>query len=90
MSESERAEKLKAIQLELFQIKQVYVQKRKELKRQLVLIRGRGMKRCRDCSEVMEVDQFPLDPRYSDARYPYCYECKNARNLKRKGSASAA
>jgi len=41
MSEAERAEALKSIQLELFQLKQEYALKRKELKRQLTLIHGK-------------------------------------------------
>lgn len=90
MTETERAAALKSVQLELFQLKREYLLKRKELKRQLVLIQGRGMKRCRDCREEMEVDQFPLDPRYMDHRYPYCYECKRARVVKRKGNVKAA
>lgn len=90
MTELERAQALKEVQMELFQLKKEYLLKRKQLKRQLVLIQGRGMKQCRICREEMEVDQFPLDPRYLDNRYPYCYECQNKRVLRRKGSVRAA
>ena len=87
MSEAERAAALKNVQLELFQLKKEYELKRRQLKRQLTLIQGAGMKRCRDCNEVMEVEQFALDPRYLDHRYPYCHECKRMRNLKRQRAA---
>jgi hypothetical protein len=90
MSEAERAEALKAIQLELFQIKRSYVQRRRELKRQFVLIQGMGQKRCRKCRELMDVEQFYLDNRYLDQRYPYCIECCAERyKLKRKGNVIA-
>lgn len=89
MTEAERSKALKEVQLELFQLKQEYLLKRKALTRKFRLIQGRGMKRCRDCREEMDVEQFPLDPRYLDHRYPYCYECKLARVIKRKGNVKA-
>ena len=90
MSEAERAAALKSIQLELFQLKKEYLLRARQLKRQLVLIQGRGLKRCRICRDEMDVEQFPLDPRYLDHRYPYCYECKLARVIKRKQTRKAA
>lgn len=91
MSESERAAALREVQLELFALKQDYVLRARELKRKLTLIRGGGMKRCRDeeCTglgELMDVEQFYEDPRYTDGYYPYCRECKLRRNAQRKGN----
>lgn len=85
MSESERAEALESIQLELFQLKRQYALQRKELKRQLVLLHGRGMKRCRKCRDEMDVEQFYKDPRYADGYYPYCRECQSTK-ISRKGN----
>lgn len=89
MSEAERAEALKAIQLELFQIKKNYVHRRRELKRQFVLIQGRGEKRCRRCRELMPVEQFYPNSRYSDGRHAYCIECCHARYVARKENVKA-
>ena len=91
MSELERAEALKAVQLELFQLKKNYAAKRRELKRQFILIQGAGQKRCRKCRELMDVEQFYLDNRRADKRYPYCIECCSKRAaeayVKRKKAA---
>lgn len=92
MSESERAEKLKAIQLELLQLKREYLLREREIRARLRLIQGMGQKRCRKCDDVMDVDQFYVDVRYLDGRYPYCMECKNAMNkarTRRKGNVLA-
>lgn len=79
MSETERAEHLKAIQLELFQLKKDYLLKSRQLKRKFKLIQGMGQKRCRKCREEMDVDQFYVDDRYADGRYPYCRECQTGK-----------
>lgn len=77
MSEAERTSTLKAIQLELFQLKKSYELKRRELKRQLRLIQGGGQKRCRDCDLVMDVEQFYPDRSRRDDRDVYCIECRS-------------
>lgn len=92
MSESERAEKLREIQLELFQVTREHLLSRrriKELKRQFILIHGSGQKRCRKCDEVMDVEQFYPDKRYADGYYPHCRECQ-VKKITRKGDSRAA
>lgn len=81
MSEAERAEALKEVQLELFAIRQKYLLKTGKLKRKLFLIQGGGMKRCRAIAcasqgEPMKFDQFYKDDRSADGYYQYCKECK--------------
>jgi hypothetical protein len=85
MSEAERAQALKSIQLELFQLKQDYLVKRKELTRRLTLIHGKGLKTCRKCRLEMDVEQFYQDSRYRDGYYPYCRECQ-VKRISRKGN----
>jgi formamidopyrimidine-DNA glycosylase len=85
MSESERAQALKSIQLEMFQD---YLLKRRELKRQLILVHGKGLKRCRKCGHEMDVEQFYKDSRYADGYYSYCRECQLAK-ITRKGNVRA-
>jgi len=84
MSEAERNQELKAIQLELFQLRR----KEKELKarRRFVLLNGGKEKRCKKCGDTMDLDQFYKDARYADGLYPRCIECKNGPY--RKGNAS--
>lgn len=82
MSETERTEALKAIQLELFQLKREYALKTRELKRQLILIQGGGQKRCRDCDLLMDVEQFYPDNSRWDKRDVYCIECRSKRSSK--------
>lgn len=97
MSELERAEAAKEIQLELFQLKQdqaertrEYLAKRKALKRKLRLIHGKGLKRCRRCNYEMPVEQFSLDRQKTDGRSSYCLECISERyKLRRKGNVLA-
>lgn len=90
MSEAERAAAIKELQLELFEMKRTYLNRSKQLKRKLILIQGRGQKRCRKCRELMDVEQFYKDPRRSDGNDSYCIECriqqakeKNARRRER-------
>ena len=85
MTEAERAAALKNVQLELFQLKKEYSLKRRELKRKFLLLHGKGQKRCRKCKDAMDVEQFYLDNRYADGRYPYCRECQIAKVM-RKGN----
>lgn len=109
MSEAERAEALRAVQMELFRLKQSYESacrqlglfdlrkdyeaKRNEMKRRLRLIQGGGQKRCRDCRELMDVEQFYLDNSRFDKRDVYCIECRAERArrayAKRKGNVIA-
>jgi len=79
MSEQERAEQLKAIQLQLIELKKEYLLQTRRLKRQLTLVANQGLKRCRRCFEEMHVEQFYEDDRYTDGRYPYCRECKSGK-----------
>lgn len=72
MSESERAEAIKAVQMELFALHE----RRKELKRKMAQLALAGTKWCRKCRETMGVEQFYADKRYADGLHPYCRECK--------------
>lgn len=90
MSEAERAEALKAIQLELFALQKqqsaivaAFQSKKRELVRRKKQIAANGQKQCRKCREVMDVDQFYREARYADGRRPYCIECELTANKKR-------
>lgn len=75
MSEAERAAAIKEIQLELFEIKRTYLNLSKQLKRKIATLASKGRKRCRQCKEVMDVEQFYVDMQKADGRYSYCIEC---------------
>jgi hypothetical protein len=87
MSETERVEVLKAIQMELFELGKEYQRvlrdfyaKRKALKRKLKLALAAGRKTCRQCRIEMDIEQFYKDKQKSDGRDSYCIECRGTRN----------
>lgn len=87
MGEAERAEAVRSIQLELFQLGKEYQRvlrdfysKRKALKRKLRLVQATGRKRCRQCRIEMDIEQFYKDKQKSDGRDSYCIECRGTRN----------
>ncbi len=89
MSEVERAEAIKSLQMELFQIKQLHIVLSKKLRRQrriieqkIQAIASRGVKMCRQCREEMDVEQFSRDKQKSDGRDSYCLECRSLRHRK--------
>lgn len=85
MSETERVEALKAIQLELFQLRREYLLRVKDLKarRKFLLLHGRNQKRCRKCNEMMDAEQFYRDRQFADGLYPWCRECCAKRDKER-------
>lgn len=79
MSEQERAQAIKSLQLELFEMKRVYLLKAKQLKREINQIASKGMKVCRLCRLEMDVEQFYRRKDTLDQRDSWCIECRKAK-----------
>lgn len=76
MSEAERVEAIKSLQMQLFELKREYLLTAKKLKRQLSMVQDCGLKMCRKCRVEMDVEQFAVDRSKADGRDSYCSECR--------------